>query len=114
MTATVTIRCWGCNKSETHPMVHGAELQKLQDDLSCRGWMRRAFYPSKWDKGPWFCSSQCAYESYNAKQAEKYRQEELDKEFKKYCEEVQPSWFTYLIGFSAIALLTYMVVRLLQ
>jgi hypothetical protein len=92
LSATVTVECWGCRKSETHPMVHGEEFEKQREaDMAERGWRRRAFGPPSWDKGPWFCSEDCAYNSYNARQAEEYWKEQEDalaqKEFENYCRE---------------------------
>lgn len=89
--STITVTCWGCHKSETHPLLHGEEFEKQRQDMEDRGWRRRAFGPSSWDKGPWFCSGECAHESYNAKRAEAYWQnkdeEDRQKEFEKYCKE---------------------------
>jgi hypothetical protein len=91
--STITITCWGCHKSETHPMLHGEEGEKQMEELADRGWMRRSFGPSSWDKGPWFCSQECAHESYNAKQAEAYwenkDEEDRQREFARYCRETQ-------------------------
>lgn len=89
--ATVTVTCWGCNKSETHPMKHGEEDEEQQAEFASRGWMRRAFGPSSWDLGPWFCSSECAHESFNAKRAEEWWEQKEERErqveFQKYCRE---------------------------
>ena len=107
---TCTVQCWGCNKSETHPIVHGDEYDKQMADLAARGWRRRAFWSPNWDKGPWFCSEECATESHNAKQAQAYWEEQGQKEFEKYCRETKISrelWmfgFFFFVLFSAFAL----------
>ena len=99
--STVTVTCWGCRKSETHPMVHGEEFEKQRLDMEERGWFRRPFGPSSWDKGPWFCSQECGYESYNAKQAEEYwinkDEEDRQREFQKYCRETNPPWIMLFV-----------------
>lgn len=96
--STVTVTCWGCRKSETHPLVHGEEFDKQRQDMEDRGWRRRAFGPPSWDKGPWFCSGECAHESYNAVQAEEYwknkDEEDRQREFQKYCRETKvPNYY---------------------
>lgn len=100
--STVTVQCWGCNKSETHPMLHGEEMEMQRQEMAEQGWRRKAFWPSNhpvmgWDKGPWFCSDECADNSYNAKQAEEYWHHE---EFVDYCRKNEPSTFKifFLIG----------------
>jgi hypothetical protein len=99
---TCTVQCWGCNKSETHPIVHGDEYDKQMADLAARGWRRRAFWSPNWDKGPWFCSEDCAYNSYNAKRAEEYWEK---KEFEKYCNEaVIPPYFWAPLMFVGVLL----------
>ena len=104
--STVTVECWGCRKSETHPIVHGEEYEKQQQEMADRGWRRRAFGVSEWDKGPWFCSEDCAHHSYNARQAESYwkQQEELkaQKEFEKYCKDNDTAEYG-LLGIMAFA-----------
>lgn len=77
MNAIVILVCEGCHKSERHPMLHGEENQSQKEEWASRGWRRKAFWPSNhptlgWDKGPWFCSDECATESISAKQAEAY------------------------------------------
>lgn len=98
--STVTVTCYGCHKSETHPMVHGDEDKAQREEWASRGWQRRAFMglPS-WDKGPWFCSSECAHESFNALAIEEYwknkDEEDRQREFQKYCRETKiPKYFT--------------------
>ncbi len=82
---TCTVECWGCRKSETHPILHGEEYDKLMADMAARGWRRRAFWSPNWDKGPWFCSEDCAQNSHNAKAAQQYWEERGQKEFEEYC-----------------------------
>ncbi len=107
---TCTVECWGCRKSETHPILHGEEYEALMTDMAARGWRRRAFWPANWDKGPWFCSEDCATNSYNAKQAEEWwakkEEEERQKEFEKYCKEEADSWTPL---FAILTFLTVMV-----
>lgn len=95
------VQCWGCGISETHPWNGpGEEHDAIVEDMKARGWMRRAFWPDNWDKGPWFCSENCAYDSYNAKQAEEYW---AQKEFENYCQNTKvPSFFWAVILFLAI------------
>lgn len=84
---TFTIRCWGCNHEETHPWNGpGLEHDALMQELKWYGWIRRPFYKSDWDQGPWFCSEDCAYHSYNAIQAEQYWR---DVEFQAYCRKTR-------------------------
>jgi len=89
MGSTVTVTCWGCNKSETHPMVRGEESEAQLQEWASRGWRRRAFWSPNWDKGPWFCSEECATNSYNAKEAAKYWEEHAQKEFEAYCKSAE-------------------------
>jgi hypothetical protein len=101
MGSTVGITCWGCHKSETHPMLHGDEEKKQRQEWASRGWRRKAFWPSDhptigWDKGPWFCSEDCANNSYNARQAE---EEWRQKEFEDYCRNTNvPVFFWLALG----------------
>lgn len=92
-TSSFTVECWGCRKSETHSPVVGPEADAALADMMARGWRRKAFWPDNWDKGPWFCSEDCASNSYNAKQAEEYwknkDEEERQREFEKYCKETK-------------------------
>lgn len=103
MKAFAITQCWCCQKMETHPILHGEEYVKQQEDMASRGWRRRSFGPPSWDKGPWFCSEECATESYNAKQAEDYfsegeeAQNKRDEEFHKYCRETKITPFMWII-----------------
>lgn len=119
MSGTATVQCWGCRKSETHPIVHGEEFERQREEMESRGWRRRSFGPPSWDKGPWFCSHECATESYNAKQAEAYWEEEdqkvRDEEFQKYCKETpMPFWARNLIIFLICFTVSFLLTRLFQ
>jgi len=114
---TVTVICWGCNQSETHPMKHGEEYELQLQELAERGWVRRSFGPSSWDKGQLFCSQECAYESYRAKQAEEWwtqnDERERQVEFQKYCRFASASRY-YLVGWVillGISLATFLLGR---
>ena len=104
--STSIVTCWGCRKSETHPILHGEEYEALMADMAARGWRRRAFWPANWDKGPWFCSEDCATNSYNAKEAEEYWRQ---KEFEEYCQKTEVPVFFWL----AAGLLAFMMSGLL-
>jgi len=88
MSATFTIECWGCRRSVSRPYTDYDDSQQKLEELKAEGWCRRAFgpkgAPQNWDEGPWFCSKECAYSSYNAVQAEEYWR---DEDFKDYCQE---------------------------
>lgn len=77
-TAWFTVQCWGCNKAVTRPYSGHDDAQHKIELLQMGGWRRREFGPNA---SPWFCSEDCAMNSYNAKQAEewwakhKFRQE---------------------------------------
>lgn len=120
MSGTATVQCWGCRKSETHPIVHGEEFEKQREDMAFRGWRRRQFWPEPhWDKGPWFCSKECATDSYNAKQAEEYWAEEdqkkRDEEFRQYCKTTTfPFWMRNLMIFTVCFLLSFSLTRCMQ
>jgi hypothetical protein len=101
--STVTVTCWGCDKSETHPMKHGAEDQAQKEEWASRGWRRKAFWSPNWDKGPWFCSDDCANHSYNAVQANEYWQQEAQKEFEAYCKETEAKRGVYLFMITIFA-----------
>lgn len=102
---TCTVECWGCRKSETHPILHGEEYEALMEDMAARGWRRKAFWPVNWDKGPWFCSEDCATNSYNAKQAEEYWQQ---KEFEEYCKKTKiPITFIIVMAVFVITQIVY-------
>lgn len=104
---TFTVRCWGCDNSETHSWNGpGPEHDTMVEEMKSRGWMRRSIYKSDWDQGPWFCSDECAYYSYNAVQAEQYWR---DEEFKEYCQQTKiplymwlPLIFAGLLAFGSI------------
>jgi hypothetical protein len=66
-------------------MLHGAEEKAQKEEWASRGWRRKAFWAPSWDKGPWFCSEECATNSHNAKQAQAYWEAEGQKEFETYC-----------------------------
>lgn len=76
MMAYFTLTCWGCNKTES------CEYTDWQDSLSKthamegKGWRRRTFGPNA---DPWFCSRECAFDSYHAKTAEKWWKERIVK-----------------------------------
>lgn len=103
--SSFTVQCWGCGYSETHPWNGpGKEYDASMEDLKARGWRRRAFWPDNWDKGPWFCSEDCAYNSYNAKRAEEYWNE---KTFQEYCQKTAiPFVFLGPLLFAVIAIAT--------
>jgi len=118
-TSTVTVTCWGCNASETHPMRSRLEYFAEVEDLFSRGWMRRAFTQSSWDRGPWFCSEECAYESFNAKRAEEYeKNKELDRErreFEKYCRDTAiPRTYFAVFGLLVAGLSAYLLRGFIQ
>lgn len=80
-TAYFTIQCWGCNKAVTRPYSGHDDIQHKVEMLKVAGWRRREFGPNA---SPWFCSEDCATNSYNAKQAEEWW---AQKEFKEYCQK---------------------------
>ncbi len=91
---TFTVRCWGCNCEEKHPWNGpGPEHDAMVEELKAKGWTRRKFYESTWDDGPWFCSDDCAHNSYNAVQAEQYWR---DEEFKEYCQQAKIPFYMWL------------------
>ena len=81
-TAWFTIQCWGCNKAVTRPYSSHEDIQHKIELLKMGGWRRREFGPNA---SPWFCSEDCAMNSYNAKRAEewwakeKFHQEEENR-----------------------------------
>jgi len=87
MSGIVYLECWGCRKSEQHPLTHGTEYKAQQEEWASRGWRRKAFWSPNWDKGPWFCSDDCANHSYNAVQANEYWTQHAQKEFEAYCKK---------------------------
>jgi hypothetical protein len=68
-TAWFTLQCWGCNKAVTRPYSDHDDVQHKIELLKLGGWRRREFGPNA---SPWFCSEDCAINSYNAKQAEEW------------------------------------------
>lgn len=64
------IKCFACGKSECHGYGDETEVDFHKEDMMARGWFRRAFVLSSWDKGPWFCSKDCGYYSPIALRAE--------------------------------------------
>ncbi len=109
MMSYFTVVCWGCNKMETHPW-HGPgpANDAIEKDMEERGWRRRAFWQSDWDKGPWFCSHECAHDSANAKYAEEYWQQ---KEFERYCREAQLPKVYFAIFGIVIAIVASLMYR---
>lgn len=89
MSGTIYLECWGCKKSEDHPMKRGAEHDAQLKEWASRGWRRKAFWSPNWDKGPWFCSEDCANNSHNAQQAQEYWEQHAQKEFEKYCKSTE-------------------------
>lgn len=84
MSATFIIQCWGCSKLESRTYICYQDSDAQIEELKSQGWMRRAFWEPNWDKGPWFCSNDCAYNSFNAKRAEELqRQTEFEKVVKE-------------------------------
>lgn len=116
MGSTVTVTCWGCHKSETHPMCRGEEEKEQRQEWAERGWRRKTFWPSDhptmgWDKGPWFCSDDCANNSYNAKQAEEYWRHE---EFVDYCRKNEPSALKLFLIIGVIGVLGWSLAECLN
>ena len=70
-TAWFTIQCWGCNKSEIRPYSDYEDSQEKIEELKAEGWRRRIFGGNP-NASPWFCSEDCAMNSYNAKQCEEW------------------------------------------
>lgn len=64
--AWFTIQCWGCGKCVTRGYHDHEESQAQTELLKKDGWMRRRFGPGA---DPWFCSEDCAFNSYNARTA---------------------------------------------
>ena len=64
------ITCWGCYKVEEHHFYDQKELNYKIELMKSNGWIRRQFVKSDWDKGPCFCCKDCAFNSFNAKNAE--------------------------------------------
>lgn len=82
-TAWFTIQCWGCNKAVSRPYSSYEDSQQKTEALKTEGWRRRTFGGNP-NASPWFCSEDCAMNSYNAKQAEQWW---ADKEFQEYSQK---------------------------
>jgi hypothetical protein len=74
--STITITCWGCNKSINKPYTDPDTCQKQLEKLLAEGWVRRYFSPTAWS---WFCGHVCAYHSFHAQQAEQWWKEHSKK-----------------------------------
>lgn len=100
MSATFTIQCWGCNKSVSRPYDSFEDEQQKIQELKNQGWQRRTF-GNNINASPWFCSEDCAHNSYNAKQAEQWW---ADQEFVAYCNDkaIHPRYYG-LLGIAAFA-----------
>lgn len=70
--SNITITCWGCNKSIIKHCISFEDCYKQLDNLLLNGWVKRYFSPIVWS---WFCSHHCAYNSYHARQAELWWQQ---------------------------------------
>ncbi|SRR5579885_572831 len=68
-TATFTVQCWGCYRSETHPYSGMEDQEQKTEEMKTRGWRRHKFGPGA---DPWFCSEECALHSYNAVRAKEW------------------------------------------
>jgi hypothetical protein len=64
-----TIQCWGCNKSVTRGYRDHEETIQQTELLKKEGWRRVLFGPGA---DPWFCSEDCAVNSYNACHAKEW------------------------------------------
>ena len=95
-TAYFTIQCWGCNKAVTRPYSGHDDVQHKIELLKMGGWRRREFGPNA---SPWFCSDDCATNSYNARQAEEWW---AAKEWRKKDEKIR---FGMLMGFGILVLI---------
>ena len=69
--AKFSIQCWGCNQSVEMPYSSFEDYQNKVEVLKAQGWRRRMF-GNNINATPWFCSEDCAMNSYNAKQAEEW------------------------------------------
>lgn len=113
MSSTFTVTCWGCNYSETHPYGGpGEDYDSRIAEMKARGWQRREFGPGA---DPWFCSHNCAYQSYNAQQCEQWW---ADKEFQEYCNRklIHPRYYGLLgiAAFAAILVLAALITPWIQ
>ena len=68
-TATFTVQCWGCYRSETHPYTCMEDHDQKTEEMKTRGWRRHKFGPGA---DPWFCSEECALYSFNAVRAKEW------------------------------------------
>lgn len=68
-TATFTVQCWGCYRSETHPYSGMEDQDQKTEEMKTRGWRRHKFGPGA---DPWFCSEECALHSFNAVRAKEW------------------------------------------
>lgn len=66
-TSTFYMVCWGCNKTLPRLYISQEDYDRQIQELMMMGWQRRTFGPAA---DPWFCSKECAHNSYNAKTAE--------------------------------------------
>src|SRR5579863_3234581 len=96
-TAWFMMQCWGCNKMEPHPYTDHEDMERTTKECESRGWRRRTFgnCPAA---SPWFCSEDCATNSYNAIRAEEWWAE---KEWRRKEPNVR---LAMLLGFGAVVL----------
>lgn len=98
--STVGVICAGCSLEKVYPW-HGvgSEDDAIIREMESRGWRRRSF---GFNASHWFCSGQCAYDSFAAKQAEDWsaNKDEMDRqrEFHKYCRKtvIPAAYFIFL------------------
>jgi hypothetical protein len=101
-TAKFSIQCWGCNQSVEMPYSSFEDMQNKTEVLKAQGWRRRMFGGNV-NASPWFCSEDCATNSYNAKRAEewwakeKFRQEEENR--------IIPMRLWPILGFAGILII---------
>lgn len=101
--STFSVRCAGCNFEETHPWtgLTSTQYSEIMAEMAERGWHRRTFGPGA---SPWFCSTECAHESYWSKQCEEWwekkAEEDRQKEFEDYCNDKSHTG-TILLGIMA-------------
>ena len=74
--SNITITCWGCNKSVTKPYSSSIDCANQLENLLTEGWVKRYFSPKVWS---WFCGHHCAYNSFHARQAELWWQQNSKK-----------------------------------
>jgi hypothetical protein len=63
------LQCWGCNRAATLESCNQEDYDAQLKNLVRQGWRRRIFGTNA---SPWFCSEDCACNSYNAKRAEEW------------------------------------------